>query len=105
MGLPSIGGASVSSIPSVDNTIDPNFQGPPELVLPIAPALYSHNVWQSPDMKRIRDKLVQGLFFQKFNAGLQAFYNKDWDMARQCFETVLDNFDDGPSKYFMVGQI
>ncbi len=52
-------------------------------------------------MKRIRDKFVKGLFFQKFNAGLQAFYSREWDTARQCFQTVLDNFDDGPSNYFM----
>jgi len=96
----SIGQASVSSLPSTDENT--NFQSPPELVLPTGPALYSHNVWQSPDMKRIRDKYVQGLFFQKFNAGLQAYYNKDWDSAQLCFQQVLDNFDDGPSKYFMT---
>jgi class 3 adenylate cyclase len=101
MSSPSIGGASVSDINSADESSKPNHQGPPELVLPTGPALYSHNVWQSPDMKRIRDKFVKGLFFQKFNAGLQTFYGKDWETARQCFQTVLDNFDDGPSKYFM----
>ena len=98
---PSISGASVSSVHSGDESNTQDFQGPPELVLPTGPALYSHNVWQSPDMKRIRDKFVQSLFFQKFNAGLQAFYARDWDLARQCFQTVLENFDDGPSKYFM----
>lgn len=92
-----VGGGTVVSSHSVEE----QNQGIPELVLPTGPALYSHNVWQSPDMKRIRDKFVQGLFFQKFQAGLQAFYSKDWDMARQCFQTVLENFDDGPSKYFM----
>jgi class 3 adenylate cyclase len=101
MGSPSVGQGSVSSIPSAEEN-NPNFQNPPELVLPTGPALYSHNVWQSPDMKRIRDKYVQGLFFQKFSAGLQAFYSGDWDAARLCFQTVLDNFDDGPSRYFMT---
>jgi class 3 adenylate cyclase len=101
MGSPSVGGASVSSVHSLDESNNPNVQGPPELVLPTGPALYSHNVWQSPDMKRIRDKFVQGLFFQKYNAGLQAFYNKDWDTAQQCFKILIENFDDGPSNYFM----
>jgi class 3 adenylate cyclase len=101
MRSPSISGGSGSSVHSGDESNNANFQGVPELVLPTGPALYSHNVWQSPDMKRIRDKFVQSLFFQKFNAGLQAFYGKDWDLAKQCFQTVLENFDDGPSKYFM----
>jgi hypothetical protein len=101
LGSPSIAVGSASSLVSAEESNNPNFQGPPELVLPTGPALYSHNAWQSPDMKKIRDKFVQGLFFQKFGAGLQAFYSKDWDMAKQCFQTVLDNFDDGPSKYFM----
>jgi class 3 adenylate cyclase len=94
----------VGTVVSSSNSVEESpslYQGLPELVLPTGPALYSHNVWQSPDMKRVRDKFVQGLFFQKFQAGLQAYYNKDWDMARQCFLTVLENFDDGPSKHFM----
>ena len=77
------------------------FHNTPELVLPSGPALYSHNIWQTPDMKRIRDKFVKGLFFQKFNAGLQAFYSKDWRTAQECFQTILEKYDDGPSKYFM----
>ena len=103
---PSIGAASVSSDKgddNVSNNKDNSMQGPSEqLVLPTGLALYSHNVWQTPDMKRIRDKYVQSLFFQKFNSGLQSFYSKDWDTAKQCFQTVLDSFDDGPSNYFMA---
>jgi class 3 adenylate cyclase len=96
----STGQASVSSIQSDEN--NPGFQGPPELVLPTGPALYSHNVWQNPEMKRIRDKFVQGLFFQKFNEGLTAYYKKDWESAKNCFQCVLEQFDDGPSKYFLA---
>eukprot|EP00934_Nitzschia_sp_Nitz4_P007161 Nitzschia sp. Nitz4//scaffold179_size51476//16556//19732//NITZ4_006924-RA/size51476-processed-gene-0.3-mRNA-1//1//CDS//3329539210//7151//frame0 len=91
------GGGSIPESEEANHT----FTGAPELVLPTGPALYSHNVWQSPDMKRIRDKYVQGLFSQKYEAGLQAFYIKDWTMAKQCFQTVLDIFEDGPSLYFM----
>lgn len=94
----STGQGSISSMPSEGN--GSNFS-PPELVLPTGPALYSHNVWQSPDMKRIRDKYVQGLFFQKFHDGLQAFYSKDWETAKVCFQQVLYCVDDGPSRYFL----
>jgi len=71
-------------------------------VLPTGPALYSHNVWQSPDMKKIREKHVQNSFFQKYSSGLQKYYTKDWCEAKSCFEAILEHFDDGPSKYFMT---
>jgi hypothetical protein len=101
---PSLGAASVSSLPSLDdnnNNSNNALQGPPELVLPTGPALYSHNVWQSHDIKKIRERYVQGLFFAKYNSGVQAYYSKDWDSAKICFHQVLENFDDGPSKYFL----
>ncbi|KAG7368758.1 PAS domain containing protein [Nitzschia inconspicua] len=94
-GQPSV----VSSVPSEDNPSAGHV--PPELVLPTGPALYSHDAWQSPDMKRIRDRYVQGLFFQKFHEGLTAFYSKDWQSAKICFQQVLDNVEDGPSRYFL----
>jgi hypothetical protein len=92
-------GGSVSSIPSADEKS--KMPGAPELVLPKGPAFYSRSIWLSPEMKRMREKYVSGIFFQKYDCGLQAFYNKDWEMAKQCFMTVLDEFDDGPSRYFM----
>ena len=52
-------------------------------------------------MKRMREKYVQGLFFQKYQTGLQAFYSRDWETAKQCFQIVLDELDDGPSRHFM----
>jgi len=77
----------------------------PELVLPTGPALYSQNVWLSPDMRKIRDKYIQSFFFfQKYKLGLDAFYNKEWDDAKKCFQDILEHFDDGPSIYFL-GQI
>jgi class 3 adenylate cyclase len=76
-------------------------QGKPELVLPTGPALYSANVWLSEDMRKIRQLYSDGLFFQKFNSGLQSFYAKDWEHAKQCFQTILERFEDGPSRYFL----
>jgi len=93
------GGASILSQEEDSHSAFP--AGIPELVLPTGHALYSHNIWQSPDMKKIRERFVEGLFFPKYQAGLQAYYAKDWELARQCFEIILENFDDGPSKYFM----
>jgi len=92
-------GASVSSMRTADET--PNFQGPQHLVLPRGPAFYNKNAWLSPEMKRMREKYVQGLFFQNYAKGLKAFYNKDWDTAKQCFQTVLNESDDGPSRHFL----
>ena len=73
---------------------------PPELVLPTGPALYNPSVWTDPVMKKMRQEFTDGLFFQNFNNGLQAFYSKDWEYANQCFANVLDRYEDGPSRYF-----
>ncbi|KAL3941785.1 MAG: hypothetical protein SGBAC_003901 [Bacillariaceae sp.] len=92
-------GASVSSMRTTEEL--PVFRGPQDLVLPRGPAIYNKNVWLSPEMKRMREKYVQGLFFQNYAKGLKAFYNKDWDTAKQCFQTVLNESDDGPSRHFL----
>ena len=73
----------------------------PELILPTGPTLYNANVWLSDDMRKIRQSFSDGLFFQKFNSGLQSFYARDWEHAKQCFQTILERFDDGPSRYFL----
>ena len=75
--------------------------GPSELVLPTGPAIYNANVWVNEDMRKIRQRYSDGLFFQKFSSGLQAFYSKDWEFAKQCFQQILDRFEDGPSRNFM----
>lgn len=72
-----------------------------QLILPTGPALYNPNVWTSEDMKTIRELYSDGLFFQKFMSGLQSFYAKDWDNAKQCFSVILERFEDGPSRYFV----
>ena len=74
--------------------------GPGELELPTGPALYSANVWLQEDMRRIRQQYTS-VVFQTFNSGLKRYYEKDWAGARQCFESILERFEDGPSKYFM----
>lgn len=75
----------------------------PELVLPTGPALYNANIWRSEQMLKIREKYSDGLFFHKFNSGLQSYYAQDWDHARQCFQGILDDcLQDGPSKYFLA---
>jgi hypothetical protein len=71
------------------------------IVLPNGPAIYNANVWFTEDMRIIRQRYSDGIFFQKFNAGLQSFYSKDWDHAKQCFTTLLSRFEDGPSRYFL----
>ena len=75
---------------------------PEKLVLPTGPALYNAKVWVDWNMHEIRRIYTDGIFLQKFNAGLQAFYSKDWERARQCFTICVDKIDDGPSKYFIA---
>ncbi|KAG7368756.1 adenylate cyclase [Nitzschia inconspicua] len=73
----------------------------PELVLPTGPSLYSANVWLQYDMRRIRRRYTP-VVINTFGAGLEKYYAKDWEGARQCFEAVMERFDDGPSKYFLT---
>mmetsp|Transcript_19347 Transcript_19347/g.41657 ORF Transcript_19347/g.41657 Transcript_19347/m.41657 type:complete len:1150 (+) Transcript_19347:227-3676(+) len=97
--------AAASSASNADLTGDGDNQannGPPELVLPTGPALYNQSVWVSEDMRRIRQLYSDGIFFQKFNSGLNSFYSRDWEHARQCFVTILERFEDGPSRYFLT---
>mmetsp|Transcript_40236 Transcript_40236/g.60988 ORF Transcript_40236/g.60988 Transcript_40236/m.60988 type:complete len:509 (+) Transcript_40236:2758-4284(+) len=72
-----------------------------ELVLPTGPAQYNQSVWSSDDIKEIRKKFSGGFFFAKFKAGLQSYYTRDWEHARQCFQTLADQFDDGPSRHYL----
>ena len=78
-----------------------NRQMTPELILPKGPTLYNANVWLDEEMRKIRELFSDGLFFQKFNSGLQSYYARDWEHAKQCFQTILERFDDGPSRYFL----
>ena len=73
----------------------------PPLVLPSSSAMYNSGVWNSKEIKKIRQRFSDGLFFQKFSEGLQAYYSKDWEQAKRCFRTILDRIEDGPSRYFM----
>mmetsp|Transcript_1762 Transcript_1762/g.3417 ORF Transcript_1762/g.3417 Transcript_1762/m.3417 type:complete len:1158 (-) Transcript_1762:1419-4892(-) len=75
---------------------------PEKLVLPTGPALYNAKVWVDRNMHEIRRIYTDGIFLQKFNAGLQAFYSKDWETAKQCFTTCVEKIEDGPSKYFVA---
>jgi class 3 adenylate cyclase len=72
----------------------------PELVLPSGPSLYSDNIWLQSDMRRIRRRYTPAVI-RTYSMGLKKYYAKDWDGARQCFESVMERFEDGPSKYFL----
>lgn len=89
------GGSAFFDVDMHEDTIDPG-----ELVLPTGPELYTGNVWLQEDMRRIRHQFTS-VVFQTFNSGLQRYYDKDWTGARQCFEAILDRFEDGPSKHFL----
>ena len=40
--------------------------------------------------------------FQTFSDGLKSYYAQDWQHAKSCFETVLTQIDDGPSRYYLT---
>lgn len=67
--------ATAHSGGSGNHLVDPAAR---ELKLPTGPVLYNPNVWISDEMRAIRARFSDGIFFQQFNSGLQAFYAKDW---------------------------
>ena len=69
--------------------------------LPTGTALYEENLWLRPDIRRIRKRFNKRDFFEKFDEGLKCYINKDWEAARDHFKYVAENFDDGPSLYFL----
>ncbi|KAL7538058.1 hypothetical protein ACHAXR_008250 [Thalassiosira sp. AJA248-18] len=72
------------------------------LVLPTGVHHYNERAWLEPDIKTIRrDYVANGIIFPKYQEGLKAYYAKDWVQAKQCFEFVLSQRDDGPSRYFL----
>jgi len=74
-----------------------------KLVLPSGVIHFSkERAWQEPSIKTIRrDYVSNGIIFPKYQEGLKAYYAKDWTQAKQCFETVISQRDDGPSRYFL----
>ena len=85
---------------TADEINDKESRGVPELVLPTGPALYSNHIWSQSDMRRIRRKYSPAVLI-KYSDGLKNYYSGNWDTARRHFESVLERFDDGPSRYFL----
>lgn len=88
-------GSTYFDVDMNEDAVDPG-----ELILPTGPALYSANAWLQEDMGRIRHQYTS-VVFSTFDSGLQRYYSKDWAGARQSFESILELFEDGPSKYFL----
>ena len=72
------------------------------LVLPTGVHHYHERAWLEPDIKKIRHAYVaNGIIFPKYQEGLKSYFAKDWERAKMCFEFVLSQRDDGPSRYFL----
>jgi len=79
-----------------------SYKPPKDLVLPNGVQHYDERVWLDSDIKRIRLAYVSsGIIFPKYKEGLAAYFAKDWQHAKQCFEFVLVQRDDGPSRLFL----
>jgi len=73
-----------------------------DVILPTSRFLFSlKNDFTTNEMRCMVEKYSDGLFYQTFQTGLNSFYSRDWDRAKQSFESILDRIDDGPSKYYL----
>ncbi|KAL3937309.1 MAG: hypothetical protein SGBAC_007561 [Bacillariaceae sp.] len=71
-----------------------------ELELPSGIQQYKDREWLQEDIRMIREKYTTAII-QDFSSGLEKYYARDWISARRFFEMVLEQFDDGPSNYFL----
>jgi len=72
------------------------------LVLPTGVRHYDEKAWRESDIKKIRrDYVKNGIIFPKYQEALRSYCAKDWEHAKQCFEFVLTQRDDGPSRCFL----
>jgi len=91
----------VGSEKSNDNEVSDS-DGPEDcLELPNGPLSYNRAVWNSPELRFMRRHYIDGAFFQKFNAGLECYFEGNWRDAKEKFEFVDGRFNDGPSRYFL----
>ena len=73
----------------------------PKLEIPTGFVTYKESDWQTEDMVEMRRKYVEFPFLDWYSRGLTAFYNKNWAIASRQFLKILNQFEDGPSRYFM----
>jgi len=72
-----------------------------DIHLPAGPAEFSNSVWISEEMRMMRSRYTDGMFFNTFDSGLRSYFSGNWVDAKRCFELILDRLEDGPSLYFM----
>lgn len=85
-----------------EETPDDDGRARKRLVLPEGACHYDSRAWLDPDIKKIRHNYVSdGIFFPKYKEGLKSYCSNDWTRAKECFELVLAQRDDGPSRYFL----
>lgn len=72
-----------------------------DLPKPNTTLMYRESLWQNEVIKRMRSKFERSSFFLTYKKGLAKYYERDWNYARDCFSTILETIDDGPSKYFL----
>lgn len=86
--------AEAATVEAADRAMD--------LLLPTCIHHYDEKCWLAPDIKKIRrDYVSSGVIFPKYQEGLKAFYSKNWEHAKNCFELVLSQREDGPSRCFL----
>jgi len=69
--------------------------------LPVGTLYFNMREFSSIDIEKACEKFSEGYFYHIFDSGFEAFYKRDWNAAKYCFQTILKRFPDGPSRYFL----
>jgi len=72
-----------------------------QMNLPTGPVPYSLKQYAEGDMKKIRERFNE-TFFKTFRQALTSYYNREWNDAKMYFQTILTDFNDGPSRHFLM---
>ncbi len=71
-----------------------------KLEIPDGNLMYSHKAWHVKELLFIRKKFTPA-FYEKFNAGYEAYIRSDWKKARRDFEYMVSHYNDKPSQVFL----
>jgi len=91
---------SVSPSNQQHSTREIGKSGQDKLDLPTTTIPYNTALWLKEDIRSMRKRFT-GRFFRTFEFGLEAYFKGEWKEAKNYFQSVVEGFDDPPSKYFL----
>eukprot|EP01083_Nonionella_stella_P026468 72888_1 len=94
------GNVESSHLKSDRELLTPRTEVKRELEIPEGTLIYTPNVWTCDDIRTIRKRFTDE-FYQRFQDGYTAYFSGDLTNAKNIFKSMVDDFQDGPSRHFL----